>query len=81
MQTVSFQGLFSGKSKKILSVVCPETRVVKIAPDKVLFSSEKYRYFPYFRMKTYVVGTHSKCLTEVLQMSTHNMFPCRNKKK
>ena len=27
------------------------------APDKVLFSSEKYLYF-YFSMKTFVVGTH-----------------------
>ena len=28
------------------------------APDKVLFSSEKYQYLSYFCMKTYVVGTH-----------------------
>ena len=30
-------------------------------------------YFSYFSIKTYVVGTHLKHLTEVLQMSTHNI--------
>ena len=29
-----------------------------IAPDKVLFSIEKYWYFSYFSMKTYVLVTH-----------------------
>ena len=29
------------------------------APDKVLFSTEKYLYFSYFSMKTYVVGQGS----------------------
>ena len=32
-------------------------------------------------MKTYVVGTHQKCLTKALLMSTHNMFSVRKKKK
>ena len=29
--------------------------------------------FSYFSMKTYVLGTHKKCLNEVLLMSTHNI--------
>ena len=29
-----------------------------IAPDKAFFSTEKYRYFSYFFMKTYAVCTH-----------------------
>ena len=32
-------------------------------------------------MKTYVVDTHWKCLTEALLMSLHNMFSWRNKKE
>ena len=36
---------------------------------------------PYFSRKTYAVGTHLKCLAEVLLMSTHNMFLWKNKKK
>ena len=34
-----------------------------------------------FSTKTYVVGTHLKCLCKGLQMSTHNMFLWRNEKK
>ena len=30
-------------------------------------------------MKAYVVGTHLKCLTKVILMSTHSMFSWRNK--
>ena len=37
--------------------------------------------FSYFFMKTYVVGTHKKQITEAFLMSTHNMFSWRNKKK
>ena len=51
-----------------------------IALDKVLFSTEKYLYFSYFSMKTYVMGTHEKRFAEVLLMSIHGMFPSRNKK-
>ena len=29
--------------------------------------------FSYLSMKTYVVGTHLKCLNEALLMSTHNI--------
>ena len=32
--------------------------VSSIALVKVLFSIQKYCYFSYFSMKTYVVGTH-----------------------
>ena len=42
-----------------------------IAPDKRGFSA---LYFSYFSMKTYVVGTHEKCLSEALLMSTHNVY-------
>ena len=42
-------------------------------PDKSLLFSEKYWYFSYFSMKTYVVGTHSKRLAKALLMSTHNI--------
>ena len=47
-----------------------------IAPDKVLFSTKTCQYFPYFSMKTYIVGIHSKCLSEVLLTSTHNICFC-----
>ena len=47
-----------------------------IALDKMLISVQKYWYFSYFSMKTYVVGTHKKCLAEVLLMSTHNICFC-----
>ena len=33
-------------------------RSVSITPDKVPFAAEKYWYFSYFFMKTYIVGTH-----------------------
>ena len=33
-------------------------KTVGISLDKVLFSAEKYLYFSYFLMKTYVVGTY-----------------------
>ena len=33
-------------------------KTVGISLDKVLFSAEKYLYFSYFLMKTYVVDTH-----------------------
>ena len=42
-----------------------------IAPDKTCFSAEKCSYFSYISMKTYVVGTHWKRLSEALPMSTH----------
>ena len=32
-------------------------------------------------MKTYVVGTHLKCLDEVLLMSIHNIHFCGGNKK
>ena len=32
------------------------------------------KYFSYFSVKTYVVGTHSKRLGEALVMRTHNIF-------
>ena len=55
--------------------------ISSIALDKMHFSIQKYWYFSYFSTKTYVVGTHLKCLVEVLLMSTHNhMFSWRNKK-
>ena len=41
--------------------------------DKTLFFSQKVLIFLYVSMKTYVIGTHKKCLTKVLLMSTHNM--------
>ena len=44
--------------------------VSAITLDKILFSAEKCGYFCYFSMKTYVVGTHWKCLGEALLMST-----------
>ena len=31
------------------------------------------KYFSYFNTKTYVMGTHQKCLTEVLLMSMYNI--------
>ena len=38
------------------------------------FQAKKKRsYFSYSSMKTYVVGTHQKCLGEALLMSTHNI--------
>ena len=39
----------------------------------VLLSVKKYWYFCYFSMKTYVVGTHWKWLSEALLMSTDKM--------
>ena len=39
-----------------------------IAPDEGV----SYRYFSYFSMKTYVVGTHYKHLSEAFLMSTHS---------
>ena len=32
----------------------------------------------YFCTKTYVVGTHQKCIIEALLMSTHNIFFIEN---
>ena len=39
-----------------------------------------YMYFSYFTTKTYVVGTHLKCLIEALQMSTNNIC-CRGESR
>ena len=36
-------------------------------------STQKYWYFSYFSMKTYILGTHQKRLAEALLMSTHNI--------
>ena len=47
--------------------------LISIAPDKMPFLTKKMCYFSYFTTKTYVVGTHLKCLTESLLMSTHNI--------
>ena len=44
-----------------------------IASDKANFSIEKYWYFSYFSIKTYVVGTHQKRLAKALLMSTHSI--------
>ena len=30
----------------------------KTSPDKVLFTTRKYLYFPLFSTETYLVGTH-----------------------
>ena len=49
------------------------SKIQVIATDKAPFSSEKCWYLSYFSMKTYVVGTHLKYLTEALLMSTHNI--------
>ena len=49
-----------------------------IAPDKTCFSAEKCSYFSYISMKTYVVGTHWKRLSNEYP---HHMFSWRNKKK
>ena len=56
--------------------------VMHIAPDMVLFSQMKSRYFSYFSTKTYVLGIHQKCLAEALLMNTNNniRFSWRNKK-
>ena len=40
---------------------------------RCFFSIQKYFYFSYFSMKTYVMGTHKKRLAEALLMSTHNI--------
>ena len=42
---------------------------------------DKSGYFSYFSMKTYVVGTHEKRITEALLMSTHNICFCRELRK
>ena len=41
---------------------------------KIHLSTQDLYIFSYFSKKTYVVGTHSKRLTEAISMSTHNMF-------
>ena len=38
-------------------------------------------HFAYFSKKTYVVGTHKKCLGEPLFMSTHNILSSSRNKK
>ena len=51
-----------------------------IAPDKVLFSTEKYLYFSYFFTKTYVVVLVRSALLRP-QLSIYNLcFSWRNKK-
>ena len=49
-----------------------------IAPDK---RGIHIIFFSYFSTKTYVVGTHLKRLGEALQMSTHNIYFCGDKRK
>ena len=44
-----------------------------IAPYKAL-SAKKFDIFTYFSMKSNVVGTHKKCLTEALLIPTTYMF-------
>ena len=44
-----------------------------LAPDKALFSSEKFWYFSYFSMKIHVMVTLWKCTAKVLLMSTHKI--------
>ena len=51
------------------------------AVDKILFQPKNRDIFSYFFPKTYAVGTHQKHLCKALQMSNHNMFLGRNKKK
>ena len=53
-------------------------RVALSAPDKACFQIKRTDLF-LFSKKTYVVGTHQKCLAKMLLMSTHNMFSWRNK--
>ena len=56
-------------------------RVSPIASVMTLFSTKKYEYFSYFCTKTYVVGTHQKCLGEALLMRTHNICFCADIRK
>ena len=51
-----------------------------IASDNIEVSS---KYFSYFSTKTYVVGAHLMFLwrPKVLQMITHNIYFCGDKKK
>ena len=43
-----------------------------IIPDSAIYN-QKMLIFSHFSMKTNVVGTHWKCLTEVLPMNTYNI--------
>ena len=52
----------------ILSDMC----IALGSPNKMLFSAN----FSYFSTKTYVVGSHQKCLSEALLISTHNICLC-----
>ena len=60
-------------AKNFRSIAVNEFPDFSIATDKALFSSKKCWYLSYFSVKTYVVGTHLKCLSEALLMSTHNI--------
>ena len=51
-----------------------------IALDKKLLSYRKYWYFSYFSTKTYVVGTHKKCLQGTSYEYPQHIFLWRNKK-
>ena len=45
-----------------------------IALDKAFFFfNQKYLYFSKVPVKTYVVGTHSKCPSKALLMGTYNI--------
>ena len=44
-----------------------------IAPDKALFVAKKVDIFVISRHNIYVVGSHTKCISEALLMSTHNI--------
>ena len=78
---------FSGENKKNIS----KCHLLKFLPSMLsinhlpyllvrFFFIWKVLIFSYFSMKTYIVGTHWKCLSEVLLVSTHNMFLWRNRK-
>ena len=46
-----------------------------IRGSEQLFSPQ---YFPYYSIKSYVVGTQKNCLTQMILLSTHNIvFECK----
>ena len=69
--------IFSAKNTCKLDMVLPKTVNILVTNGLIklmmLWTTGPW-YFSYFSMKTYVVGTQKKCLTEALLISTHNVY-------
>ena len=61
---MKFKAVYLGHSRFVVN---------KSEKKKLRKIAQKYWYFSYFSMKTYVVGTHKKRLMETLPLITHNI--------